>query len=467
MPRVAPRRSPALLTLKRIAEGSSARKMLWLLFWALSMTGGVWGEEVLFRTNPSKNVEIILESQEKIALGTSGAPSSVDLEKEYFKTENHRVDLTFRRDGYQPIMRAGVPVSALRSGRYPPEGEGPVVLPPLHWWVPYQTFVVDYPAAAALGLVLLASGLTAGHRYRKNVQKRLDRGERLEALQAGSAAKSGDLTMSSLGGYRLAEVLGKGGMGIVYRAVPDDSLDEAQSVAIKLLLPDAMQSEEAQKRFEREIKVWSRLDHAGVCRLIDWGEEEGVVYLVLELLEGQLLEEKMEAGMAPAEGARLLSQACAALEHAHRQGIVHRDIKPSNLFVTQQGKLKVLDFGLARANDLTAYTQSGNVLGTLAYMAPEQVMGETATGAVDQYALGVVAWEMFAGRHLFTADQPVQIALMHLNEPPQPLQEVASVGPELAAVVMRLLAKDPQDRYPSAAEAGEAFLEAVQDLNDG
>jgi eukaryotic-like serine/threonine-protein kinase len=239
------------------------------------------------------------------------------------------------------------------------------------------------------------------------------------------------------GRYELQDVVGRGGMALVYRA---RDRRRKQPVAVKLLADNLAADPELRQRFSREAALAERLEHPNVVRVLDSGETDGRAFIVLEYVEGpNLAEELLRVGrLAPARVAELGVQAAAALAHAHARGLVHRDVKPQNLLLASDGTLKVSDFGIARIVDGTQLTQVGAVLGTAAYLAPEQAAGEETTAAADVYALGVVLYELLTGERCGPADPP-------------PGAVVAGVPPELDSLVLACLRADPAAR-PSARE---------------
>ena len=263
-----------------------------------------------------------------------------------------------------------------------------------------------------------------------------------------------------VGPYRVVERLGEGGMGVVYRAV-DERLE--RSVALKFLAADLIRDPEARRRFLLEARAASRIEHANVCTVYEAGETpEGEAYLVMAFYEGETLERRLTRGPLPvAEALDLAIQIARGLERAHEAGIVHRDVKPGNVMITAHGEAKLLDFGLARLRDAAPITREGTTLGTPVYMAPEQLRGEEPGPAVDVWALGVVLWEMIAGRPPFGRDPRSAPALI-LHEEPAPLGGLRPEAPAaVVAAVARALAKDPADRQASAA-ALRTELEAAR-----
>jgi serine/threonine-protein kinase len=259
------------------------------------------------------------------------------------------------------------------------------------------------------------------------------------------------------GRYRLTKRIAAGGMGEVWRA--EDELLGRQ-VAIKLLSARHASDEQFRERFRGEARYAASLSHPGIARVYDYGEsaaepggdwpEAGLAYLVMEFVEGEPLSAALARdGRMPAAAALdIIEQAARALAVAHAAGIAHRDIKPGNLLLTPEGRVKITDFGIARAVLAAHLTQTGMVIGTAQYVSPEQASARPITTATDIYSLGVVAYECLAGRPPFTAETPIALALAHVNDRPPPLP--GDVPPQVAALVGQMLAKDPENRPPSA-----------------
>ncbi len=278
---------------------------------------------------------------------------------------------------------------------------------------------------------------------------------------------------TSLGRYRIVAPLGAGGMGEVYRA-RDEELD--RDVAIKVL-PDRLASDEtARQRFEREAKAVAALSHPNILTIFDFGTEGTTAYAVTELLEGQNLRELLnEQGHLEPERALDIGVAVAeGLAAAHEKGIVHRDIKPENLFLTSAGQVKILDFGLARptigrasggteAETMEMATTPGTVIGTLAYMSPEQARGETAGPQSDVFSLACVLHEMLTGDRLFAKESKTEtLAAVLRDEPPGISRPSGAAGSKLDAVLRRALTKDPAER---TADAGQLTAE-LREVHD-
>jgi serine/threonine-protein kinase len=251
--------------------------------------------------------------------------------------------------------------------------------------------------------------------------------------------------------YRLVRMIGSGGMGTVWEA-EDETL--GRPVAVKVLSESLAAGERAVRRFEREAQAAARLSGPYIAAVYDFGRSEGRPYIVMELVRGETLEDRLarEGPLPPQEASRIATQVAEALQEAHGAGIVHRDVKPGNVMLTPAGDVKVMDFGIAAAAWAERVTTSGLVLGTPSYLAPEQAKSEKTTPASDVYALGAMLYEMVAGRPPFVAESPVALALAHIREDPRPLDQVADGVPaSLASASMAALAKDPAERPPSAA----------------
>jgi tetratricopeptide (TPR) repeat protein len=268
---------------------------------------------------------------------------------------------------------------------------------------------------------------------------------------------------TTLGHYRIVEKIGEGGMGEVYLA-HDESLD--RDVAVKVLPEDVAHDSDRLARFEREAKVIAKLSHPNILDIHDYGREGEITYSITELLEGETLRERLEGGTLGWHKATEIGAAVAdGLAAAHQAGIVHRDLKPSNVFLTTDGRVKVLDFGLARheaiekekdethAPTVSRHTDPGTVLGTVGYMSPEQVRGETVDGRSDIFSLGCVLYEMVSGKRAFARDTAVETMSAILKEEPA---EISTVGeappPELSGTIRRCLEKRPESRFQSASD---------------
>jgi serine/threonine-protein kinase len=255
------------------------------------------------------------------------------------------------------------------------------------------------------------------------------------------------------GRYELGEVIGRGGMGTVYRAV---DLVLGRSVAMKLL-PGLLADQDPTSvaRFEREARAAAALNHPAVVAIYDSGADDTARFIVMELVSGRSLEAMLrdQGPLDPDRAAGISARVADALASAHAAGIVHRDIKPANVMVAEDGSVKVLDFGIARAMDATTLTQNASVLGTAAYMAPEQALGKPADERSDIYSLGCVLYALLAGHPPFSGDGAAAVLNQHANIAPRSLRaENSRVSPELNALVIQMLAKSPADRPQTAAQ---------------
>ncbi len=273
---------------------------------------------------------------------------------------------------------------------------------------------------------------------------------------------------TALGSYRLLGLLGRGGMGEVYRA-KDPRL--SREVAIKVLPAGFAEDAERLRRFELEARAVSALNHPNILTVYELGVHEGAPFLVMELLEGETLRAAMAAGpMASGRVAELGEQIAAGLAAAHERGIVHRDLKPENLFITRDGVVKILDFGLAKRSQLESLdstaamgvaTASGTVMGTLSYMSPEQATGKPVEFPSDQFSFGVVLYELLSGKRPFSGESAAETLAAIVRDDPAPLEELSPGVPAgLAAIVKRCLAKDAKDRYGTTKELARALAMA-------
>ncbi len=263
--------------------------------------------------------------------------------------------------------------------------------------------------------------------------------------------------------YEIIRKLGAGGMAEVYLA-HDRHL--GRDVALKVLQSRFAGDEQFVERFRREASSAAGLNHPNIVQIYDRGQAEGTYYIAMEFLEGRSLKDVI-VRFAPLRADHIISittQILEALRFAHRKDVVHRDIKPQNMIVDDEGRVKVTDFGIARAGSASSMTETGSILGTAHYLSPEQAQGGYAEAASDLYALGVVMYEMATGQLPFTGDNPVTIAMRHVNEAPTPPRALAPDVPEnIERIILRALAKRPEQRYLTAA----AFLEDIYRVQRG
>src|SRR5947208_4680577 len=258
------------------------------------------------------------------------------------------------------------------------------------------------------------------------------------------------------GRYKVVRRLGSGGMANVYLA---EDQELGRRIAIKILNDRHAHDDQFVERFRREAKNAAGLSHPNVVAIYDRGEAEGTYYIAMEYLDGRSLKELIVSrGPAPIPVAiDYARQILTAIRFAHRHGIVHRDIKPHNVLVDAEGRLKVTDFGIARAG-ASQMTEAGSIIGTAQYLAPEQARGRPADQTSDLYSVGVVLYELLTGVVPFSGDTPVEIAMKHLSSVPEaPSTKRADIPRDLDMVEMRTLAKDPSERYQSA-EIGRAHV---------
>src|SRR4051812_28860834 len=262
----------------------------------------------------------------------------------------------------------------------------------------------------------------------------------------------------TVGKYRIASRLGRGGMGTVYKAV-DETLD--REVAIKCLNAD-LGDADLLKRFRAEAIALARLNHPNIATLFELTEHDGQLLMVMEFVRGDTFDRlsQREGPLSVARAAQLCAQVLDALAHAHRAGVVHRDLKPANLMLTDAGLVKVMDFGLARMTGTEHLTIDGYMVGTPAYMSPEQVLGREIDGRADVYAMGVVLFRLLTSQLPFKADSGVAMVHRQLNDQPTPVRQVRSELPVACEEILtRALEKAPGDRFPSADDFKSALTQ--------
>lgn len=262
--------------------------------------------------------------------------------------------------------------------------------------------------------------------------------------------------------YRIGERVGGGGMALVFRA---EDMQLHREVAVKILRSQFCSDEDFVRRFRREAQNAASLSHPNVVQIYDVGQEDDLHYIVMELVDGKTLKELIqEQGPLPVtQAAQIGVEILSALAHAHAQRIVHRDIKPHNILISRTGHVKVTDFGIARATTTDTVTHTGSIMGSAHYFSPEQANGQVTGERSDIYSVGVVLYEMVTGAVPFQGESPITVALKHIRERPVPPSQLnPEVPEELEEIILRSLEKDPEDRYASAAEMGEALSDFIQ-----
>jgi len=274
-----------------------------------------------------------------------------------------------------------------------------------------------------------------------------------------------ELIGKSLGRYQITEVIEHGGMTTVYKG---HEIEGDQVVAIKVLSPYLSQDPDGKGRFQREAMVLHKLQHPNIIPILSHGEVNNRPYIIMPFLTAGTLKDRLHEGpLKPEEGARLMSQISSALVFAHQNGVVHRDLKPSNIMLTDSGDALLTDFGLAHVFGASQSLTGSALIGTPAYMSPEQCTGGTIDTQSDQYSLGVMLYQLTTGRLPYDSDSPMGIMIQHLNEPvPQPRSVSANLPEPVEMVLIKSMNKDPAKRFGSVAEMNETFQQALVESLD-
>ncbi|MFN8608983.1 MAG: serine/threonine-protein kinase [Vulcanimicrobiota bacterium] len=409
--------------------------------------GARWQEPPVTRTPGLVPLELSLADMR------AGQERRVQFSAPHFKTHEWKLSMNELLDSDRQ------PKDPDRDGRLLwPE---PLVLEPENafWGFVYSLLTHSQAILAAALLTCLAlifgwSRHSANRRLRAHQDRLLD--------LASRAHHQGDPLVAhqaELGRYKIVDKLGEGGMASVYKAVPGASLDEKEAVAIKLMRADLTKAED-RKRFLREIKTVNELNHPNIVRLEAYGENDsGELWMAMELVDGQPLSIP-PGGLPLTQVSVYLDSIVSALSYAHDQGIVHRDLKPANMMVTRAGQLKLMDFGLARSHEASKVTRTGTVLGSPAYVSPEQLGGGELDARSDQYSLGASLYEMLSGQVPFPRADTMSTLMAHMLELPEPLPKVPD---SIDRVVRRCLEKSPGRRFPSLQAMLAAWKQALAD----
>ncbi|MDQ7821355.1 MAG: serine/threonine-protein kinase [Candidatus Eremiobacteraeota bacterium] len=344
------------------------------------------------------------------------------------------------------------------------------VISHLKFWAKYHPFYFYSTSILSLIIIVLIISYLKKH-ISAFIAERL-RVAAWEAL-ATKVNRDDPLFGRDIGKYRVVNKLGSGGMAVVYRAVPVKNLKEEDSVAIKVMHQDIMEDKESLDRFKREMKISSALNHANILKILDFGDQEveiegqkrSLLFIVMDLLKGKSLRAVIPPEGLPVEKfMEIITPVMKGVQHAHERGIIHRDLKPENIMLCDDGKVVVMDFGLARRKDGTNITQSGTTLGTPAYMSPEQVTSKEVDGRSDQYSIGIMAFHMLTGQLPFYDDVTINILFKHVTDAPPPLRSLKPDYPEsFEKILLRMMEKEPDKRFKSVKEALEHFEFAASD----
>ena len=272
----------------------------------------------------------------------------------------------------------------------------------------------------------------------------------------GAELKPGD----TLGSYRLDELLGEGGMGLVFKATRES---DGAVVALKVMRFELIEDPVFGRRFEQEARAAAEVSEPHLVPVLEAGQADGRRFLASKYIDGKTLDEMLDDGpLDLADTAKYTQHVAAGLQALHEAGIVHRDLKPSNIIIDSSGTAMLTDFGLAKGRAYTVLTKPGQVMGTLDYLAPELIKGEQASPATDIYALGCTVYECVAGQPPFADKEGIQVGLAHVAEPPPALSQFRDdLSPDFAAAVLSALAKDPAGRPQTAVEYGDRLAQTA------
>lgn len=274
-----------------------------------------------------------------------------------------------------------------------------------------------------------------------------------------------ELTGQTLEQYHVLEQIARGGMAVVYRGY---DLENQRHVAIKVLANYLLQEKKFKTRFKRETELLQKLDHPHIVPILDFGKYQGSPYIVMPFLRGGTLQDRLtEGSLSAVKGARLSEQVSVALAYAHTNGVVHRDVKTSNILLDDEGNALLSDFGFALWKEASIRLTGSALIGTPAYMSPEQCLGEPVDARSDQYSFAVVLYRIATGRLPFEGDTPLALAMKHIQQPLPPPRSINPKLPEgVEAVLLKALAKEPEHRFKDMNEFNAAFQAALTGVLD-
>ena len=268
------------------------------------------------------------------------------------------------------------------------------------------------------------------------------------------------MEINNIGRYEIKKELGRGGMATVYRAF-DPSFD--RDVAIKVLPRELLHNPQFSDRFQREVKTIAQLEHPAIVAVYDVGEHEGIPFFVMRYMPGGSLSDMIKQGrFNPQDTARIVERLASALSYAHRKGVIHRDLKPDNILFNEDGYPFISDFGIAKISEANSNLTGSGIIGTPAYMSPEQATGDTLDHRSDVYGLGVIVYQMLTGQQPYNADTPMGVAIKHVTDPvPDIRRVIPDLSEEVGDVMKKVLAKNRDERYSSAIEFARALNQAI------
>ncbi len=420
--------------------------VIWLLLSLLLASAAAGAEELTVQLMVFPPAARVL--QDGRLLGTCEQPVRIVL-----SPHNPDVDLMLQLGGYRDkSLHINMAASALAGGVYPRQGRERLD--------PLMPVVVDawYLARAHLPLSLSLLGLgTLGALTWRRRRPAANPPSPDDVLSDGPVFEGLELDDVKLG-----DSIGQGGAAEVYVGTPTSDRYGVDKLAVKILRSDTCEDVEFKRRFQREIKICQRLQHPNIVRVLGVGSYQGRIYLVMEYLRGESLKTRLQRGpLSTAEVRQLLGPLCDAVAYAHDEGVIHRDLTPGNIWLTDDGQVRVLDFGIARHEDYSRVTSTGMTIGTPEYIAPEQLMGDEPQPAADQYSLGCVLYQSLTGHLPFEARDRMAAALMRLHHAPTDPRRHGPMDDELAGVLLRMLERDPAARWDSVRAAAAALDAAL------